>query len=115
MCIFAELYLGATPWSIYGDVLPNMVKVLGPLPQNWYSRYHQHGRNDSSWYYQRRKPELTLETMIKRFRPEVSSAERAHVLSFMTKGFCYHPQYRITAAQLLCNASFQAVMKIYDA
>ena len=115
MCIFAELYLGATPWSIYGDVLPNMVKVLGPLPQNWYSHYHKYSRNDASWYDQRKKPEITLEAMIKRARPEVSSAERAHVLSFMAKGFCYDPQHRMTAAQLLCDASFQAVMKAYDA
>jgi hypothetical protein len=37
------------------------------------------------------------------------------ILSFMLKRFSYNPQYRITAIQLLCNASFRAVMGIYCA
>jgi serine/threonine protein kinase len=40
---------------------------------------------------------------------------RAHVLSFMLKGFSYNPQDRITAAQLLHDTSFQAVMGFYGA
>jgi hypothetical protein len=61
------------------------------------------------------KPEFTLEAIIAQARPDVSSTERAHVLSFMLKGFSYDPQDRITAAQLLYNASFQAVMGVYGA
>jgi serine/threonine protein kinase len=113
MCVFTELYLGTLPWSIYGDALPSMVKVLGPLPQTWYSYYYQPTRTDASWYDPRKQPEFTLEAMIGHARPDVSSTERAHVLSFMLKGFSYDPQDRITAAQLLDNASFQAVMGVY--
>ncbi|TVY13589.1 Serine/threonine-protein kinase SRPK [Lachnellula arida] len=113
MCLFTELYLGTLPWSIYGDALSDMVKVLGPLPQTWYGYYHQPARTDASWYDPRKQPESTLEAMIEHARPDVSSTERAHVLAFMLKGFSYDPQDRITAAQLLCNASFQAVMGVY--
>ncbi|KAF1828558.1 kinase-like protein [Decorospora gaudefroyi] len=115
MCVFTELYLGTLPWSIYGDALPGMVKVLGPPPQTWSGSYHQPTRADASWYDPRKQPESTLEAIIAHARPDVSSTERAHVLSFMLKGFSYNPQHRITAAQLLDNASFQAVMGFYCA
>ncbi|PVH68361.1 kinase-like protein [Cadophora sp. DSE1049] len=115
MCVFTELYLGTLPWSSYGDALPGMIKVLGPLPQTWYGYYHQPTRTDASWYDPRKQPEFTLEAIIAHARPDVSSTERAHVLSFMLKGFSYDPQDRVTAAQLLCNASFQAVMGVYGA
>jgi serine/threonine protein kinase len=115
MCVFTKLYLGTLPWSIYGDALPGIVKVLGPLPQTWCGRYHQPTRTDASWYDPRKQPEFTPEAMIAHARPDVSSTERAHVLSFMLKGFSYNPQHRITAAQLLDNASFQAVMRVYCA
>lgn len=115
MCVFTELYLGTLPWSIYGDALPGMVKVLGPLPQTWSGYYHQPTRTDASWYDPRKQPESTLEAIIAHARPDVSSTERAHVLSFLLKGFSYNPQHRITAAQLLYNASFRAVMGFYCA
>ncbi|KAE9367687.1 kinase-like protein [Stipitochalara longipes BDJ] len=115
MCVFTELYLGTLPWSIYGDALPGMVKVLGPLPWLWHNYYHQPTRKEASWYDPKKQREFTLEAMIARTRPDVSSTERAHVLSFMLRGFSYEPQHRITAAQLFNNASFQAVMGVYGA
>ncbi|KAF1954238.1 kinase-like protein [Byssothecium circinans] len=113
MCIFAELYLGHLPCFVNGDVVHRMVKVLGPLPQDWFRYYHRPGCNYASWYDPRTQPENTLEAMIARSRPDVTSSEAAHVLSFMQEGFRYDPQKRITAAQLLSNASFQAVMGLY--
>lgn len=115
MCIFTELYLGHLPWFVSGNVLANMVKVLGPLPQNWYNHHHQPGSNDASWYDPRTQPENTLEAMIARSRPDVTANEAAHVLSFMLEGLRYNPREHITAAQLLSNASFQAVMRLYGA
>ena len=53
--------------------------------------------------------------MIVYARPDVSSTERAHVLSFILKGLSYDPQDRITAAQILYSALFQAVMGVYRA
>jgi hypothetical protein len=115
MCIFTKLYLGHLPWYVNGNVLAYMVKVLGPLPQNWYSHHQKPDSNEASWYDPSTQPENTLEAMIARSRPDVTSEEAAHVLSFMLKGFCYHPERRITAAELLSNASFQAIMRIYGA
>ena len=114
MCLFAELYLGTLPWSTYGKVLLHeMVEVLGLLPHPWAGRYHQPTRANASWYDQSKHPESTLEEMIAHARPDVSPIERAHVLSFMQRGFSYNPWHRMTAGQLLKNASFQAVMRIY--
>lgn len=113
MCIFAELYIGTLPWSIYGDVLPNMIRVLGPLPQIWYPYYHQPTIVDASWYDPRKQVEFSLEAMIAQARPDVNSTERAHVFSFMLKGFSFDPRGRLTAGQLLYDTSFQAVMGFY--
>src|ERR1700753_567056 len=70
MCIFAELYLGFTPWSGAGHntLLTDMVNVLGPMPQQWSSSYCHGDLGDNSWYNQERQcsPGLTLESKIKR-------------------------------------------------
>jgi hypothetical protein len=115
MCIFTELYLGHLPWFVDGNVLAHMVDVLGPLPRDWHDYHHERDTAPHSWYDPRTRPENTLAAMIARSRPDVSSEEAAHVLSFMLKGFHYHPEQRITAAQLLSNVSFQAVMRLYGA
>ncbi len=60
MCVFTELYLGALPWSIYGDPLRGMVKVLGPLPQIWYDYCHQPAEADASWYDPSRQPQYRI-------------------------------------------------------
>jgi serine/threonine protein kinase len=115
ICVFTELYLGHLPWFVNENVLANMVKVLGPLPQKWCSYHHQPVSNDASWYDLRTWPENTLKAMIARSRPDITTSEAAHVLFLMLEGFRYDPRQRITTAQLLSNASFQAVMKIYGA
>jgi len=117
MCLFAELYLGFTPFYGTGSasVVSYMVNILGPLPEQWKGYYNGAGTSDDSWYDQTREavPTMTLKAMVKRARPEASETERNHVLSVMSKGFCYLPESRISAAQLLQDASFNAVMKIY--
>jgi serine/threonine protein kinase len=117
MCLFMELYLGIIPWESYSHatMIIQMVEILGPLPKQWEGRFNPYGKYDNSWYDHRRKPncEVTLESIIKEYRPEVSSVERNHVLNIMSKGFCYSPDDRPTATQLLHDPSFQAVMEIY--
>lgn len=54
---------------------------------------------------------MTLAAKIKRARPEASQTEIKKVLSFMSKGFCL-PESRMSAAELLEDASFKAVMQI---
>lgn len=116
MCLFAELYLSFVPF--YGgsgaSVVSLMVGVLGPLPENWQGHFDGPGTMLNSWYDQDRKPvpELTLAAMIKRARPEASPSEVKPVLFFMSKGFCYLPESRMSATELLQDASFKAVMQI---
>ena len=120
MCLFAELYLGFNPFRhfFYGArgalVVSSIVKVLGPLPEHWKVHYKGVGRREDWWYDQGRKPvpSSTLAAMIKRTRPEASQTEMDNVLSFMSKGFCYLPESRMSAAELLQDASFEAVMQI---
>jgi serine/threonine protein kinase len=121
MCLFSELYLGFVPWkrNSYFSMIDEMVKVLGPLPKQWKGCYNAYvttfGTIENSWYDQRRKPsgKDPLELIIKETRPEVSSVERNHVLEIMSKVFCYSPDDRLSATQLLQDPSFQAVMEIH--
>lgn len=55
---------------------------------------------------------MTLAARIKHVRPEASQTEMENVLSFMSKGFYYLPESRMSAAELLEDASFKAVMQI---
>src|ERR1700719_2972168 len=109
MCIFTYLYLGSIPWYTDNDVrlMTRMVRVLGPLPEKWKGHYNADNTCDNSWYDQRRMPDprATFEAIIKEHRPEVGPIERNHVLSIMSKGFCYFPEGRLTATQLLKDAS----------
>lgn len=120
MCLFAELYFGLVPFHGLFDgagstiVISSMVNALGPLPEHWKGNYEGVGAEVDSWYDQGRKPvpRMTLAAKIKRARPEASQTEIKNVLSFMSKGFCYLPESRMSAAELLEDASFKAVMQI---
>ncbi|KAF2669856.1 kinase domain-containing protein [Microthyrium microscopicum] len=119
MFIFTHLYLGVRPWLGNGSstVLANMVKILGPLPQQRMGHYEHPPSGDVSWYCQSRVPDLRLEALdakIQRLRPEVSEIERSHFLSVIAKGFCYLPENRITAGELLDDESFRALMEHYQ-
>jgi serine/threonine protein kinase len=115
MCLLTEFYIGHTPWLNIGcaSLMTRMADILGPLPKQWEGHYNV-GRIDHSWYDRNRTPsKKTLEAMIRRARPEVSTTELNHVLSIVSKGFCCFPEDRITATLLLQDASFKAVMEIY--
>lgn len=120
MCLFTELYLGFVPFRGICDgagtavVITSMVNALGPLPENWKADYVFPGSAHESWYDQGRQPvpEMTLAAKIKHARPEASQTEISNVLSFMSKVFCYLPESRISAAELLEDPSFKAVMQI---
>ncbi|KAN0086870.1 Protein kinase-like domain containing protein [Elaphomyces granulatus] len=117
MCLFAQLYLGTTPWHHNACVrlMNHMVDSIGPMPEQWKGHYKAVGRCDDSWYDQKRKPDpvKTLEAQIRHLRPDVGPTERNHVLSIMSKGFSYLPEDRLSATHLLQDASFKAVMEIY--
>jgi hypothetical protein len=113
MCFFSELYFSFVPWQngSYSPMITKMVGVLGPLPRKWRGCYNSYistfGKCDYSWYDQYRKPnrEATLESMIKRELPGLSSVERTHVLDIMSKVFCYPPEDY--------DPSFHALMEIH--
>jgi hypothetical protein len=92
-----------------------MARILGPLPEQWKGYYNAVGLCDDSWYDQSRTPDPSknLEAMIARARPDASPTERNHVLSVISKGFSYLPEDRLSATQLLQDASFKAIMDIY--
>jgi hypothetical protein len=116
MCLFSELYFNWVPWQHPWRfaMLNKMVKILGPMPEQWKGDYLG-GEYDNSWYDQSTTSDLrsTIERLIQRERPEASPTERIHVLSVMSKVFCYRPEDRLTAPQLLRDASFKALMEIY--
>ena len=114
MCIFARLYIGCNPFGYFGttaSLVSTLVDVLGSLPEQWRGHYNASDTVYDFWYDPFRKPDpkRMLESTIERTRPDASSSERCHALSIMSKGFCYDPERRITAAQLLQDPSFQAI------
>ena len=93
MCLFIELYLGFIPWETcqfpdYFTMINRMVSTLGPLPKQWKGCYSGYGTSENSWYDQRRKPkrEDTLESIIKRNRPDLGSVELNHLLTITSCG-----------------------------
>ncbi|RDL38984.1 uncharacterized protein BP5553_03324 [Venustampulla echinocandica] len=116
MCLFLGLFLGFRLFWSTGSpaIVSEIVDVLGPLPAHWKGGYKGVGTGDDSWYDQSRKPSDSLEAMIIHARPEISDTERSHVLSIMSKGFCYLPESCISAEQPQQDASFKAIMEIYE-
>lgn len=112
MCLFVQLYMGFAPFR----TLTDLVDRLGPLPLQWAGRYDAGDEPKESWYDQTQKPAplLTLEETSKRGRPEVSDVERKLVVSVLSKGLAYLPEYRPTAAELLEDEDFKALMAIYE-
>ncbi|KAI1752693.1 kinase-like protein [Xylaria castorea] len=119
--LFAQLYLGVE--VTYGDGLTfvsRLVGTLGPFPVHWRGRYPNNKGKD--WWYdqtdQMPRSEIlggykTLEHRIDFLRPEISPEERKLALEVFRKGFEYLPEKRITAAQLLEDPSFNALMAYY--
>lgn len=68
------------------------------------------------WYDQSRKPheKLTLEAIARRARPEVADVEMRTALSVFAKGLAYLPEKRPSAAELLRDHDFNALMKTYE-
>lgn len=117
MCIFAELYLGFVPFTTMaeGGAVTSMVNLLGPLPEDWKGDYLYPKYSHDLWYDQDNKPspEFNLRTQIACVHPDVDSIEWELVHYILTRGFSYTPEKRLTATQLLQDASFKALMDRY--
>ena len=118
MCIFTELYMGITPFFPGGGkgLMVGWCSTLGPLPEHWkgYCTIPEVSHMDL-FYDQSRpvNPERNLGARIASIRPETSDTERSLVMTVFAKVFCYQPEHRITASQLLEDSSFKALMAIY--
>jgi serine/threonine protein kinase len=117
MCIFAELYMGCALFYGSGNssIMSCVINTLGPLPASWKGTYKAGGASDDSWYDQKRVPHpaMSLDARVTRLRSDASLVERRLVLSVLRSGLCYIPEHRPTAAQLLEDASFKALMEMY--
>ncbi|KAF9769802.1 hypothetical protein IL306_012731 [Fusarium sp. DS 682] len=120
MCIFFELCAGFTPFgrvSLFGGetcstALDSLVNCLGPLPSSWKGSYQPDGRYDESWYDQNRQ-EDPLEEKMKRGGIDKSPIEQQLMLSILQRGLSYSPEHRLSAGQLLEDASFKELMAMY--
>ncbi|KAN0070890.1 CMGC kinase [Elaphomyces granulatus] len=79
-CLLTQLYLGLNPWGDCGNsvsLMNTMVKVIGPLPEQWKGHYRAFGIFDNSWYDQNRMPDptRTLEAKIRHLRPDRAVAD----------------------------------------
>lgn len=87
------------------------------MPERWKGRFWWPEVADNAWYDHRETfsdPERDLAAKSARMRPDTSQAERELVLSVMLKVFCYLPERRIIAEQLLQDHSFRALMELYQ-
>ncbi|KLO92440.1 uncharacterized protein LW93_12014 [Fusarium fujikuroi] len=120
-CIFAELYL---KWPLFGPgffggglrfIVGLLIRVLGPMPLSWKGLYEGGGEPDDSWYDQSRVPEpvMSLESRVTKSRDTLEPAEQQLVLSILRRGFSYLPEERLSAGELLEDASFKALMEMY--
>lgn len=116
MVIFSELYFDLPPFNPgKGGIISGIVAALGPLPEQWRGLCtYPRGALDS-WYDQSRTPvpKCTLAASVARFRPDADPVEKEHVHSIMPKIFHYCPEKRLSAAQLLQDPSFRAIMDNY--
>lgn len=120
MCVFATLMTNSSPfdgWSASGP-LGCMARVIGPLPREWDGRYkwprHYSEEERRKWYDQSRTPDYPLEALLDLSREDLmGSKERELILDVFHKGFRYQPSERVTAQQLLDDASFQELMSIH--
>ncbi|EEP78845.1 predicted protein [Uncinocarpus reesii 1704] len=113
MCIFAQLYIGWVPFNIYQrGIIASIIRIAGPLPEQWKGHYVDPHDSRDEWYYQNQpfNPEAVLNQYL---RKDIDPVERRLVISVMSRGFCAGPEKRLTAAQLLQDPSFKAIMDIY--
>lgn len=121
MCIFTTLYLGFEPFYGSGGhrITDLWVRTLGPLPVSWKGRYHFSDNDqdgNDAWYDQSREPhpEQSLESKLARRKPLPGDEESKLFLSIVKRGFSYNPEQRLSAADLLNDDSFKALMRMYD-
>ena len=117
MCLFVELYLEYPLFISSGSVsqVSDLVRVLGPLPEHWKGSFTFADASLDWWYDLSRGPDpvISLPAIITHRRPKMGQTEQNYLLSVMAKGFCYDYNQRITADELLQDASFKFLLKMH--
>ncbi|SCO84273.1 uncharacterized protein FRV6_08400 [Fusarium oxysporum] len=101
--------------DMWSYMLSCMVHALGSVPATWKGTFKAGGVDNDWWYDQGYELDSTasLKAKVPRLRSDIDAVERDLVLSVLRKGLSYQPQDRLTARQLLEDASFKALMEIY--
>ncbi|KAB8202030.1 hypothetical protein BDV34DRAFT_237187 [Aspergillus parasiticus] len=99
----------------HDGVISDIVRSLGPVPEQWKGLCVYAGGGLDSWYDQSKKPDpdRNLASTIANFRPDADPVERGLIHSIMLKIFTCCPEKRLTATQLLQDPSFRALMEKY--
>lgn len=118
MCLFAELYIGVVPFhgSGNGNAVTSFVCSLGPLPAEWQGTFDAGGSVPQDFWYDQTQGVValrSLEEITKRGRPDVGDYERRLALKVFSKVFRYQREDRLTAAELLQDQDFNALLQIY--
>ncbi|KAJ6016791.1 hypothetical protein N7451_000170 [Penicillium sp. IBT 35674x] len=120
MVVFSVLYLGIPPFynAFEGGVMGDIVRQLGPLPEEWRGHFVDFEDEEGfpeSWYDQSQTPDMNwnIPAKIARLRSDADQIEQDHVHSVMSRVFNYRPEERPTAAELLKDPSFRAIMDNY--
>ncbi|KAJ5894641.1 kinase domain-containing protein [Penicillium taxi] len=115
LVMLVEFYLGQVPFMGNAiTVLSRLTDFIGPLPLQWAGKYNAGGTFEDRWYLYDQPQRLSaLGAKIEQMRPEVGTAERELALLVFQKVFTYLPEDRLTAAELLKDKDFNALMSIY--
>ncbi|KAI1119761.1 kinase-like protein [Nemania abortiva] len=122
MLIFFQLYTGSTLGNGNGaQFVSSLVGALGPFPEEWKGKCTLEDAYD--WWYDQTgqflgsdnsAPLVSLETKLAFSLPHKSHEERELVARVMRKGLSYRPEDRLTAAQLLEDQLFNALLGPYE-
>lgn len=116
-CIFATVVLEFSPfvgWGIVG-ALDQTADVLGPMPHHWENSFKEpQDERLPRLYDQSRTPTNPLGGLIDHnMKHLVGTRERDLILNVLEKCFRYEPSERLSAEQLLEDASFLELMSIH--
>lgn len=118
MVLFLYLYTERLVFAVgrgFAGVLNSIIDGVGLLPQEWKGHYEAQDKAKAkeSWYGNGSPAKNVFSAFLDRHRPDINAAETGLVLSIMHQVFRPRPKDRITAAGLLGNEDFKALMSIY--
>jgi serine/threonine protein kinase len=93
-------------------LMTRLFDSFGPLPSEWKERYTEQGTVPGSYYGTPQGFSPHFHNTIENNLPQLSATDRSHLESVLSRGFQYHPEKRLTAAELLKDPSFIALTTV---